>query len=712
MTEPSPNTVMGIVKDIKNGFLTVIEEETKKEIKVRYLDKLNLPIRKGDSIFFLEKEGVVLDLPTAQPPKNEKMVKDGIKRQMIMKCEGNMAKAFVQTDHLIRVFSREGSLIRSVSEFSDDYYRRKDSRILSSLIEKMDIPKDCEVDPQHINNVLMWYARDFLTRKFYLLGISRKTLRTLIKEDYTLAELYDIVCKFPFRLISLTREELENILKITRNFEINTAENMKIFDWLQSISRKMENGGYCAYPLKDQSINTSAEILQKKFRISFKNIDKDNFLLTDFQSKNLFVIKELLLKCRIEDPLEIEEQEGLDKDQEEAVKIAARYSLCCVTGRAGTGKSTTIRALVKMFMKNGLSIVIASFTGKAVARDREILKGLTDQVTTIHMLLGALKKGLRPNVVIIDEASMLSTPLFSKLCRCILLNKDDIRLVFIGDINQLLPIEYGNIFTAMMDKKSEVSTVVLNTDHRREQSEDGKLPDVLEYAIQGLVYTKDSPDYGISFLKGESYVEELVNTYMDMKIADTELTILVPYVKCLTLNEIFRNKLKDQPSITDAWGNVWYVGHRIMAKTNRYDIDVMNGEEGRILHVDTEQGFVSCQFGENVYDIPTTNTTEVKEFSDNIDEIEDPLSKVPLSTQVICESWCITIHKSQGSEWNYVILYIPDTSSNFFITRNLYYTACSRAKKRLDVISGVSCPALQKLVKNIPSHRYYQIETL
>lgn len=393
----------------------------------------------------------------------------------------------------------------------------------------------------------------------------------------------------------------------------------------------------------------------------------------------------------------------LNDEQFTAAKLIASKPVCMVSGGAGVGKTTLVTKLIKEFTFNGMNYAVCAFTGKATSRVKKLL-GESCKCYTIHMLMNMLKsKRIKVDILIMDEASMINTELLAKLFSLI---DDDARLIFIGDHNQLQPIGAGEPFINML--KTNLPKMVLKTDCRRhdnsklkqlvhELNDERKNPDLTEYFNQdescrfhGLVGFDEDLMEDI-FLDGVQVCKGIIKSYIDL-YGIKNITILSPTNANLAqLNEICRSFFVPQnhASIIDKNNKTWFVGDRVMMTENCYDIEVMNGEEGHIVGIEKDE--VVIKFGEHEHNFKTSWSNFQES---NID------------TRVIELSWAITIHKSQGSEWDYVILYMHNNSKpDNFHTRNMIFTAITRSRMKLDVV-GPSLDILQQCLHkpSLPRH--------
>jgi len=306
--------------------------------------------------------------------------------------------------------------------------------------------------------------------------------------------------------------------------------------------------------------------------------------------------------------------------------MALRERNCCIHGSAGTGKTTTIATLVKEFEYRGLLFTLAAYTGKATSRLNECLEKITNvRASTIHMLLSSLGSGQKGDkgqrserkqrekddfdYVILDEASMVPTVLLARMINSL---PEETRLVFVGDEQQLQPIDEGSPYCEFL---KFLPSVHLDIDCRRTQKGNlfWNLKHIENEEFHRFQWSLDlsskerqeeqEEQENVPLIDDMHYVEgddsvvlDLVKHLRDEGCEDTEVTVICPYKEpCDNLNlkcrEIWNSGSID---VIDFRHKVWRANDRILMLENRYDIGVMNGEEGRILAI--EGGKLVCSF--------------------------------------------------------------------------------------------------------------------
>jgi exodeoxyribonuclease V alpha subunit len=388
----------------------------------------------------------------------------------------------------------------------------------------------------------------------------------------------------------------------------------------------------------------------------------------------------------------------LAQRQEEAVLLAATSKVLIITGGPGTGKTTLITAILRIFQQLKLRILLAAPTGRAAKRMNEATGW---EAKTIHRLLeysprkGGFKKDqddpLEADVIIIDETSMVDTLLMYHLLKAI---PSHAHLILVGDVDQLPSVGPGNVLKDII--RSGMFTVVRLTEIFRQAQESmivvnahkvnqGQLPVLKEI---------DKPEKtDFQFIQEED-PEKILQNILDLCSEGIpgqfkfhplrEIQVLAPMHKGIigvaNLNIELQKRLNPgQSGITrGAWN--FRLGDKVMQIVNNYDKDVFNGDIGWISKIDPEEREVMIDFEGRL--VPY-------DYSD--------LDEVVLA-------YAVSVHKSQGSEYPVVILPVV-TQHYMLLQRNLIYTGITRAKKLVIMIGTKKALAIA-IRNNKPQRRY------
>ena len=372
------------------------------------------------------------------------------------------------------------------------------------------------------------------------------------------------------------------------------------------------------------------------------------------------------------------------KKQKEAIDYFLKYPMMILTGGPGTGKTTTVKALIRMYrsLYPNESISLVAPTGRAAKRLSE-LTGL--EACTIHRELKwdlhkntfAMNKNnpLSSEVLIIDEFSMVDSLLLSKLfeaCRKVH------KVLFIGDYHQLPSVAPGNVLKDFIE--SHLKVIELDEIYR--QAKDSGIVQLAHQLIHQEVHDLSLFDQykDINFFNSTNF-EVVKNVVMIVKKAiesgydQNDIQVLAPVYKGvagidalnLALQEVFNPK-EDQDEYRIGQ-TVYRVGDKILQTKNRPDDDVYNGDIGVLVEIGRKDGFEYLE------------DTLIVDFDGNFVEYT---SKDFLTFTL---AYCMSIHKAQGNEFKIVIMPVLD-DYYIMLKRNLIYTGLTRAKQSLFILGS------------------------
>ena len=376
--------------------------------------------------------------------------------------------------------------------------------------------------------------------------------------------------------------------------------------------------------------------------------------------------------------------------QRKAIIEAMSNGVMILTGGPGTGKTTVVRALLKIFKGMGMKVALAAPTGRAAKR---LSESTSNEAKTIHRMLEMSydsntfcflrdeKNYLDENVIIIDEASMADTPLFCALLKAI---KPGARLVVIGDANQLPSVGAGNVLRDIID--SDRFSVVELTEIFRQAKESliitnahrinsGEMP-VLNVNDNDFFFLPRKSDAEIAYTVVDLCKNRLPKAYGVE--ASSGIQVISPSRRGAggidNLNVQLQSALNPQQKKDVGYSHrnrVFRIGDKVMQTKNNYQIEwekdtqkglgVFNGDIGEIIELNMRDKYMTIRFDDR----------SVRYEFNMLDDLE--------------HAYAITVHKSQGSE--YPIVIIPAYQAPpMLLTRNLFYTAVTRAQKMVIVV--------------------------
>jgi exodeoxyribonuclease V alpha subunit len=381
----------------------------------------------------------------------------------------------------------------------------------------------------------------------------------------------------------------------------------------------------------------------------------------------------------------------LSDEQKKAVQGSLHYHVSVITGNAGSGKSSAIKEIDHNLELREVKHAIGSYTGKAVARIKEIIGKKTPM--TLDRMIMKFNQIPPFKHLVIDEVSMVTSEI---LYRFITKFPGNFRITFIGDIDQLQEISWGKLFHALIDC-GKIPVFRLTKNYRT--SENDKL--ILGNANQLINPTRDL-NYPLEFSNGDGFmqlsgnettVRTILNTMKNMNLGVDDITCICPYNDNLKeLNSAFQDIFLEQSFKIMYEDKLWCIGDRVMMIVNNYEINVMNGEIGKVIKI--EDLGVTVSFGDNgnhLFKWKGSNDDGYKpptKFGDALDEQD--MEDNELTIKYLQHAFAISIHKSQGSEYPFVIVYIPSKGekTSKFVSINLIYTAITRTKKLIYLIGN------------------------
>lgn len=420
----------------------------------------------------------------------------------------------------------------------------------------------------------------------------------------------------------------------------------------------------------------------------------------EFDDLNIDIEKEI-------EKIEKEENIKLAKNQILAVKESVNSGVVIITGGPGTGKTTTINTIIKVFENNNKEVVLAAPTGRAAKRMSETSN---KEAKTIHRLLEMgyatdseelsffkdEEDPIKADVVILDEVSMVDILLMYSLLRAI---KPGTRIILVGDSDQLPSVGAGNVLKDMIDS-DVINVVKLNEIFR--QAQESMIVVNAHKINNGEPLYLNSKGKDFFFIKRNTN-EEILNEIIGLvserlpkfykldKLKDIQIlsSMRKGDLGVTNLNSEIQKHLNkpEKFKVEENFAKrILRVGDKVMQIKNNYTKKwetedqsdsgegIYNGDIGYIYHIDKDKKNVFVIFDQS----------KIVSYSyDELDEID--------------HSFCTTIHKSQGSEFPVVV--IPITwAPPMLLNRNLIYTAVTRAKKLVVLVGDVKY--LEYMIKN------------
>ncbi len=375
-----------------------------------------------------------------------------------------------------------------------------------------------------------------------------------------------------------------------------------------------------------------------------------------------------------------------------AVKTAVERGLLILTGGPGTGKTTALKGIISLFEQQGLDISLAAPTGRAAKRMSEVTGR---EAKTIHRLLEVEwddsdrpvfqrneRNPLEANAVIVDELSMVDIYVFSSLLKALPIG---CRLVMVGDSDQLPPVGAGNVLSDMIE--SGLLPVVQLTEVFR-QAMESLIVTNAHSIVKGEMPQLDCRDRDFFFIERDVYsVPETVTELCASRLPKAygyspldDIQVICPSRKgetgSVNINRLLQERLNPQDGnkkeIT-LRGRLFREGDKVMQIKNNYDIywekgrengtGIFNGDIGILKKIDAAGGVIIVEFDGRAAEYPVDAALELE------------------------LAYAITVHKSQGNEFEAVVMPAAGITPRLSY-RNLLYTAVTRAKSIMIIVGS------------------------
>jgi exodeoxyribonuclease V alpha subunit len=526
-------------------------------------------------------------------------------------------------------------------------------------------------------------------RDFYniiLLLDSRNMAQKLIKEFGECA--MEKIKLFPYETLKplIGFKKTDEICINKFNIDLNDETRIKYLieykfnEFNSKQSNYIELNDFTKYLLENK-INCSVESILKNDLLYVEN---ENVYLKEVYNAEIKSAKILSksfyreLNNNIQDIIEEYEDRNyqLHETQKEAVKVLFKEPLSILTGGAGTGKTTVTKCAIECLESHGYECILLAPTGKAALRMREVTNR---QARTIHSLTYILESDEdldgdyffdkfkcsinSKKILIVDEFSMVDQILFYRLLRLIIEKElNIIKVIMIGDPYQLQSVGSGKVLSDLLES-NKIKHVKLTKTFRQQEG---------NVIIQESTNVRNALPVNVELKTNEFFVKEFSEQLLDTLIAKIRPKFLsdVDFYRnvqittslnktCDVINEKFRRDNKNRFAVND----------KVINLKNDSDRGIVNGDFGIVQSIREEQ----------ITDKKKTEITTVYFYdSERIVEFtKGEYSQIKLA-------YATTVHKLQGSEYEYIIIIID--KDNPILNHKLLYTAITRGKKHVIIL--------------------------
>ena len=457
--------------------------------------------------------------------------------------------------------------------------------------------------------------------------------------------------------------------------------------------------------IQEQDFQTGyAEAIEEHVIYLYHAAEADFIYLDIYYHAEDFIASRIAAKLAFSSPEEFDCAKAIEQEeqatgityaeqQKKAISAAFSRGIMVLTGGPGTGKTTTLNGVIHLCTKAGSTVLLAAPTGRAAKRMTELTGR---EAKTIHRLLGTEyndsgeltfmhdeQNQLQADVIIVDEVSMVDTLLFAGLLRAVRLSA---RIVLVGDVDQLPSVGAGQLLQTLIESR-RIPVVRLTEIFRQAQESciirsahqivSGEMPDLREKQSDFFFFDRRNANEAAAFLK-DLYSRRLPQAYGFKPQSDIQ--VISPTRKgilgTVTLNQMLQETVNPPQYGKMIMKNLLYTfreGDKVMQIQNQYDMEwakdgergtgIFNGDMGTVTVIDKAANTLKVDFDGKI----------VTYRPDQLDQLE--------------LAYAVTVHKSQGSEFEAVILVLPEGRDRLSY-RSLLYTAVTRAKKLLILIGS------------------------
>jgi len=683
--------------------IKIINAENNKNYKVKYLGYL--PVQEYDSINGqVDEELNFISKPLVVPVESYDYLKKSLYACLRKtnfghkKCEDFLNELNIYCGKINDIFEDLNSWA------ADEATRKFTTDVITTL---------------QMTKFLRWWRKNYLLRRLYLLGLNNREINF---SYLPLDKLYNQLVDNPFCLHSINLEKAQEIS------ELLGKENKKNNQIGGKITRFIYQSNWTSTPLSYvvkgfPEIHLCLEYIKDNFPLVFE----DKFVYSRFCYDMEITIANLIsvLLIRTQDDqlrnlnlpksinkIQVDKDIELTLEQQKALEGTLDNHISVVTGGAGCGKTTLIKQIVKNLIYRKEKFVLTSFTGKAVLRMKEILgKDYEKNCFTLSLLIQKKKYRTGPpsfDILVIDEASMISGALFYEFLQYY---KHIFKIILVGDNNQLPPIGLCSFFQEII-RSQKVPVYYLRENKRILNNQ--KSSNIL-FNANRLIDPKRNLKEPFQFAKGKGFeiIEgdkkicySIISALSKKGITMEKITVLTPYNKDIgEINKYAQSIFLNDIDVYQYGQRAFILGDRMMQTVNVYNQEhgeVMNGEEGIITNISGDNLTVVFNKQKTINYKWDDNKKIKLDFSESSNHDEENSEKDYLTCD-LKHSFCKTVHKSQGSEYEYVIIYLPPTKGSF-VNINLLYTAITRTKKTVWLV--VDKDSLDKASRTKLAFRY------
>ncbi|CAH6418422.1 RecD helicase /ATP-dependent exoDNAse [uncultured virus] len=678
------------------------------------------PIRQGDTIYALCMIGPDGKLYVSKPP----FVQPAIDRDSMIQCfMRSLRQGYGPAVKLYSMVSKIAGGDEAVIPFLTGIAQSWNDTHNADILFMFN-----GVEPDDVKKLLSWWHKERNLRRLYLFGLTKKEINAC---RMTCDDIYQRCMTNPYTVPAIPIEKCDGILDRLNKRPVNEDKIRGAI--IRVIWKNLHESGWTGTPTRFLSrqfpgIKDHVEALKHDYDM----VAEMETAYLRFPHRVETTIADYIVNKRLTDLIQydtpiderIVRDDGkivhrsgahftleVSEDQKQAIQGALDHSLCIITGAAGTGKTRCVGQIIHNLELRGVTYAVCSFTGKAVARIREVTNKRNP--ATMHRLISNTRKNqldkksnqfekdiplMEYEHVIIDEVSMVTTELLYDFIQAY---PNIQRLTLVGDVNQLPPIGWGSLFQQIL--KSETIPVYKLTTNYRVYTADGERDGVI---LNANAIVSHDPLYPFEFVQTNNLsiiegpierVYDIIRGCFGAGIKADQLVIITPYNRSLDiLNRTFQDIYNvGARSITDSRGIKWMIGDRVMLTENDQEIGVFNGENGTIRDITdkavlvdfrqsgchefllepTHEGRANYEQGTAT---PYYRRGKIAEAALDGDEgdIDDERTVKRLK-----HSYALTVDKSQGSEWDFVIVYIDEFNTGSFLNKNRIYTGLTRTKR-------------------------------